>query len=211
MSALLAVAAQEGLTWRPVAHVDKWDQDQADWVAERMQRRLSERVAHRLLGRDLRAPQAAHFAKLGVKPYAEAFSAGNLLTTAGLARLMSLLTAGGGQALVNTSTRLGVGNGAGTAAIGDTDLSASAGAANRQFYVMDATFPSFASGVLTAKSTFASADANFAWNEWGLDVGAPTVANGTTVAALLFNHKTSAALGTKTTGSWALTVTVTIS
>lgn len=211
MTNAILLDTREEVRWRPVAHVDKWDQDQTEWVAERMQRRLSERAAHLLLGRDLRSPQAAQFVKLGVKPYEEAESIGNLLTTAGLTRLMSLLVAGGGQALTNTSTRLGVGDGSGTAAVGDTDLSASAGATHRQFYVMDATFPSVAAGVLTAKSTFATGDANFAWNEWGLDVGAPTVANGTTVAALLFNHKTSAALGTKTTGSWSLTVTVTIS
>jgi hypothetical protein len=188
--------ATETLRWTPVAHVDKWDQDQTDWVARRS---------------GVLVPQAAQFEALGVRPYGEAESIGNLLTTAGLNRLTSLLIAAGGQALTATALRLGVGDGTGTAAVGDTDLGAAAGAAHRQFYVMDSTFPTQSNGVLTAKSSFASADANFAWNEWGLDVGAPTVANGTTVNALLFNHKTSAALGTKTTGTWALTVTVTIS
>jgi hypothetical protein len=125
---------------------------------------------------------------------------------------MALLNATGGQAATNTATRLGTGNGAGSAAIGDTDLGAAAGSANRWFNIMDATFPSVATNVLTAKSTFASADGNYAWNEWGLDIGTPTVSSSATVNATLLNHKTSAALGTKASGSsWALTVTITIS
>lgn len=186
----------EGLRWQVHAHVDKFDQDQTDWVTDRA---------------GLSRPQAADFAQLRIEPVETAEEDGNLLTTAGLNRLTSLLIGAGGQALTATALRLGVGDGAGTAAVGDTDLSASAGSTHRQFYVMDSTYPTQSNGVVTAKSTFGSSDANFVWNEWGLDVGTPTVSNGTTVNALLFNHKTSAALGTKTTGSWALTVTCTIS
>jgi hypothetical protein len=76
---------------------------------------------------------------------------------------------------------------------------------------MDATFPSTSAGVITFKSTFASADGNYAWNEWGIDIGTPTVTSSATVAACLLNHKTSAALGTKTAGSsWAFTATITL-
>lgn len=135
----------------------------------------------------------------------------NLLTTAGLGRLTSLLIGGGGQALTATATRLGVGDSSTAATVADTDLGAAAGATHRQFYVMDATYPTQSAGVLTCKSTFASGDANFAWAEWCIDVGTPTVSNGTTVNALMLNHRI-AALGTKSSGaSWALTATVTIS
>lgn len=188
-------ARLEGLSWHAQAVVEKWDDDQVAYVAK-------------LTG--IKAPSgdllAAH-----VKPYGVATADRNLLTTAGLTRLTSLLTAAGGQGLTNTATRLGVGNGTGTAAIGDTDLSAAAGSSNRWFQIMDATYPQTAAGVVTAKATFASADGNFAWNEWGLDIGTPTVTSSATVGATLLNHKTSAALGTKSTGSWALTVTITIS
>jgi hypothetical protein len=185
------------ITWSPVARVDKFDADQTDWVRTKT---------------GLKTPEHRHFVMNGIKPYAESVSEGNLLTTAGLTRLTALVIASGGlQALTNTATRLGVGNGAGTAAVGDTDMSASAGTSNRYYMTMDATYPSVAAGVITAKATFASADGNFAWNEWGLDIGAPTVSAGATVNACLFNHKTSAALGTKSAGqTWALTVTVTI-
>lgn len=133
----------------------------------------------------------------------------NLITTAGLTRLVSLLAGAGGIAITSTTARLGVGDGAGTAAIGDTDLGAVAGSTHRQFVVMDATYPSVAAAVITLQASFTSALGNFAWNEWGIDIGAATVANGTTVSATLFNHKTSAALGTKSTGTWVLQVTVT--
>jgi hypothetical protein len=183
------------LTWHPEAFVEKFDDEQTEWVKNKL---------------GILTPSGADFARAGVKPIDVAHDEGNLVTTAGLTRLMSLLTAGGGQGLTNTATRLGVGNGAGSAAIGDTDLGAAAGSGNRWFQIMDATYPSVAAGVLTAKATFATGDGNFAWNEWGLDVGTPTVSSGNTVAACFFNHKTSAALGTKVSGSWALTVTVTI-
>lgn len=186
----------ETIKWTPHAHVDKYDQDQTDWVIDKS---------------GILKPSGDDFKRLGVRPYDTADSEGNLLTTVGLNRLTSLLIAGGGQGLTNTATRLGVGNGAGSAAVGDTDLGAAAGSGNRWFQVMDATYPQQSNGVLTVKATWATGDGNFAWNEWGIDVGTPTVSSGNTVAALFFNHKTSAALGTKTTGSWALTVTVTLS
>lgn len=185
---------QDSVTWHAHALVEKWTPEETAWV----------RTQTGVL------KPSGDLLKQYLKP-ATVESPGNLLTTAGLTRLTSLLTAGGGQALTNTATRLGVGNGSGTAAAGDTDLSASAGSTNRWFQVMDATYPSVAAGVLTAKATFATGDGNFNWAEWSLDVGTPTVSSGATVNACLFNHKTSANLGTKTSGgTWALTVTISI-
>lgn len=188
----------DAVMWNAHAHIDKWDQEQTKWVQNRS---------------GLVSPAAADFIALGVKPAEEVDAPGNLLTTAGLTRLVSLFIAAGGQAPTNTSARTGTGNGAGTAAVGDTDLSAAAGSANRWFQIMDATFPSAAAAVATFKSTFGTADGNYAWNEWGLDVGTPTVTSGNTVSAGspgLLNHKTSAALGTKASGStWAFTTTIT--
>lgn len=189
------LTAHDSIQWRPVALVEKWDADQLAFV----QRRTG-----------ILAPTgdllAAH-----VAPYEIVEAAGNLLTTAGLNRLTSLMIAGGGQAATNTSARLGVGNSTTAAAVGQTDLQAAAGAANRQFKIMDATYPQQSNGVLTFKSTFATGDANFAWAEWCVDIGTPTVADGTTVSALMLNRKVEA-LGTKTSaGTWALTATITIS
>lgn len=185
----------DSIRWHAHALVEKWDPEQTAWVTAR-------------LGQQ---PTAADFAALKVAPYDYAEAAGNLLTTAGLNRITSLIIGAGGQAFTNTSGRLGVGNSSTAAAITDTDLGAASGSTNRWFQVMDATYPLQANGVITAKATFASADGNFVWNEWSIDVGTPTVSSGNTVAALLLNHKI-ASLGTKVSGaSWALTATISIS
>ena len=181
--------------WHPVVDVYKYDDEQTEWVAKKS---------------GILAPQHQQFIDLGVEPYEITHSEGNLLTTAGLTRLAAKLienvNAGSGdlQGLSNTATRLGVSNGSTAETVGDTTLSG----ASKWFQVMDATFPSVSGAVLTAKATFATGDGNFAWLDWGLDVGTPTVTSGATVNALLFNRKV-ASLGTKASGSWALTVTVT--
>lgn len=190
------IVARDSIKWNPVATVEKYDAEQVEWVARKS---------------GLAVPTSVQFAEYGLVPYETVISVGNLLTTAGLARISSLIQAAGGQGATNTSSRLGVGNSATAEAVGQTDLQAAAGSANRQFKVMDATFPSFVNGIQTFKSTFATTDANFVWNEWGVDIGAPTVTDGTTVNALLLNRKVQA-LGTKTSaGSWVLTATITLS
>lgn len=133
---------------------------------------------------------------------------GNLLTTAGVTRITALLNAGGGNAITTTTARVGAGNGAGTAAVGDTDLSASAGSSNRWFNLCTV---SVSAGVMTFVAVFASGDGNFAWNEFGIDIGTATVTAGATVNAVLLNHKTSIAAGTKASGAvWTATATLTL-
>lgn len=180
--------------WKAHARVQKWTDEQVAYA----QRKSG------LLVLDTDALLAI------VDPYETVEAPGNLLTTAGLGRLTSLLIAGGGQGATNTATRLGVGDGSTTAVVGDTDLSAASGSTHRYFQVMDATYPSASGGVVTFKATFDASTANFQWSEWGIDIGTPTVSGGTTVAAVLLNHKI-ASLGTKVTGIWGLTVTITIS
>jgi hypothetical protein len=144
-------------------------------------------------------------------PYDVISAVGNLLTTAGLTRITSLIIAGGGQGLTNTATRIGVGNSNTAAAVGQTDLQASAGASNRYFMTQDATYPQASAGVITAKATFGTADGNFQWQEWCLDIGTPTVTAGTTVNACMVNRAVQA-LGTKTSaGTWVATATITLS
>jgi hypothetical protein len=193
--AVLLDTPNDSIKWSPVAVVEKYDDDMTAWAAKRL---------------GIETPQGSDFESLCIKPYETIEAPGNLITTAGLNRLTSLLIGAGGQALTATATRLGVGNSSTAAAVGQTDLSASAGASNRQFKVMDGTYPQQSNGVLTVRSTFATGEANFVWAEWGIDVAAPTVADGTTVNALLFNRAVQA-LGTKASGSWVLTATVTIS
>src|SRR3954469_21122555 len=113
------------LSWSAAWDVQKYDEDAVAWLTQK-------------LGR---TPQGADFQAASIDPYEDNHIPGNLLTTAGLDRITKLIIGAGGQASDNTHTRIGVGNGVGTAAIGDTDLSASAGSTNRWFQVMDASKP----------------------------------------------------------------------
>lgn len=179
--------------WHCEWDIDRWDEEATAWALDR-------------LGRQ---PQPFDFAKLGIDPYLSTHVDGNLLTTAGLGRIATLVTAGTGNLISSTTARVGAGNGAGTAAIGDTDLSASAGSANRWFQTCTVTIPS---NVWTFAATFGTADGNFAWNEFGIDIGTATVTSSATVNAVLLNHKTSIAQGTKASGqTWTATATITIS
>lgn len=164
-----------------------------------------------ILWRPVLTVEKYHGDDLTVDPYEVVVSPGNLLTTAGLTRITSLITAAGGQGATNTSSRIGVGNSSTAEAVGQTDLQAAAGASNRYFMTMDATFPTTSAGVITWKATFGTADGNFAWNEWCIDIGTPTVTAGTTVNATMLNRKV-ASLGTKTSaGTWVATATITLS
>jgi len=184
----------DGIQWHAHARVDKFDGPDADRRAR----------AFALLAPDEEATG-------DLIPDDTVDADGNQLVNAGLTRITSLMTGGGGQTLTNTSSRIGVGDGSTAVAGGDTDLSAGAGGTHRQFEVMAATYPTVAVGVLTFQSVFATGEANFAWNEWGIDIGAPTVAAGTTVNATLLNRRV-VSLGTKTSASaWTFTVTITLS
>jgi hypothetical protein len=189
-----ALAVHDAATWRC-----DWDLAfyTADVVAE-AERELK------------RAAQGVDFTRLGIGPSRLMHVGGNLLTTAGVTRIIALLS-GTGQALTNTSGRIGVGNSLTTPVVGDTDLNAAAGSSNRQFAILDATFPTLSVGTITCQATFATGVANFTWNEIGIDIGAPTVSAGTTVSACLLNHKLLPTPFTKTAGlSIVCTATITI-
>ena len=99
----------------------------------------------------------------------------------------------------NANANIGVGDSTTAFAATQTDLQA---ATNKLRKAMDATFPSRATNVITFKSTFATSDANFAWQEWG-------VFNASS-AGTMFNRKVES-LGTKNSSqSWAFTVTLTV-
>lgn len=193
----IGVSAVAGLAESPrgttIWRVDRWDADATRWVKART---------------GLLSPIAAVFDRLRVRSYLTTEVAGNLVTTAGWTRTSNLLTnQGATQAMDATHTRIGAGDGAGTAAAGDTDLSASAGSTHRWFQLVSGA-GTVSTNTLAFSATFGTADGNFAWNEFGIDVG--NTSSGNTVAALLWNHKTSIAQGTKASGqTWTATATIT--
>ena len=189
--------------------LDRAMSDDLRWNCQWDVRKYDEQATLAALEAGFDRPTDEDFTRLGLAPYEVGHVDGNLLTTAGLGRIATLVTAGTGNLISSTTARVGVGNGGGTAAIGDTDLSAAAGSANRWFQTCTVTIPS---NVWTFAATFASADGNFNWTEFGIDIGTATVSSGNTVNAVLLNHKTSIAQGTKASGqTWTATATITIS
>lgn len=132
---------------------------------------------------------------------------GNLLVYGGASALWHRLTGGTSvTAFDATNAYLGVGDSSTAAAATQTDLQATT---NKLRKAMDATYPQHTDGTGAAgnaqvvfRSTFESADANFAWNEWGVFNAAS--------GGRMLNRKVQA-LGTKTAGSvWQLTVTLSL-
>jgi len=134
---------------------------------------------------------------------------GNLLLYGGISCLFQCLigngTATGGQALTyfnNSNARIGVGDSNTAAAATQTGLQA---ASNKTYKAMDATYPqhtdgtTIASNTITLRSTFASGDANYAWEEWIVDN-----------ATRALNRKVQS-MGTKVAGAtWQVTVTLSL-
>lgn len=140
---------------------------------------------------------------------------GNLLMYGGVSCLWETLigngTATAGQALTyfnNAQSAVGVGDSTTATAATQTDLQAST---NKLRKAMNATFPSHTdattSGAATIQwqSTFATTDANFAWQE-------AAVFNSTTAGTGRMLNRMVTSMGTKTSSfSWQITVSVTIS
>lgn len=137
---------------------------------------------------------------------------GNLMLNEGIARALSLIIAGGGTAYNNASSFIGVGDTSTAEAATQTELLATAAATNRFYKAMNATYPTApASQTVDWQSDFASTEANFAWNEWTIAAGATTASgSGFLVGTTNLNRKV-ASLGTKSTGVWTLTGSVTLS
>lgn len=148
------------------------------------------------------------------KPYAVRELHGNLLMNGGASCQWETLIGNGtgtaGQTLTffnNANAAIGVGDSSTAAAATQTDLQA---ASNKLRKAMDATFPSHTDGTtsgaaaISFRSTFATTDANFAWQEWGT-FNSPTAATGRML------NRAVTSLGTKTSASaWQFTVTLTL-
>lgn len=204
---------RDGITWKAHAHVDKFSAAQERFALARAQRTGDTIFGHR--GRVVNL--GALLAKYCGKPDdGTADADGNILVTAGLNLITQLLigttTAG---SIKNAQAICGVGNVNTAAAIGDTALGANGSSAYYQ--QADSTYPTQANGLMTMICTYATGNANFAWAEWcwasttaGTITGGATLASVSSGTEVMWNHKITS-LGTKVSGAWALTTTVTIS
>lgn len=202
-----------GIKWQAHAKIEKFSPEQTSRAAE----------LHGVAEKDL---LHHHLYALNEEPdHGVVEVPGNLLTTAGLQRITNLIIGSGASAFTAAQSVVGVGDRGGsasnTAAITDTDLTAAASTSNRYLQATDSA-PTAVNGVLTAVSTFASGNANFAWNEWCWIISTGTITPGGvaidsthpgSTGNQMINHKTpSSSLGTKASGAtWVFTSSVTLS
>lgn len=113
-----------------------------------------------------------------------------------------LATATNGEAVTafnNANAYIGSGDSTTAFAATQTDLQA---ATNKLRKAMDATYPQRSANVLTYRATFATSDANWAWQEWG-------IFNASSAGTMMSRKVES--LGTKTSAqSWQMTATITL-
>jgi len=133
-------------------------------------------------------------------PYEVSEFEGNTLLNEGIALMIDLLIGAGGTVYSNANGRLAVGNSNAAESAAHTDLQG----ASKFYQACDSGYPQRSGSVdIVARSTFASGDGNFAWEEFSL-------ANAASGSGENFNRKISSQ-GTKTAGqTWELTLTITI-
>lgn len=140
------------------------------------------------------------------KPHDVIWGRDNLLVTNGRNLLWKALRGDAITAFSSANARLGVGDSSTAEAISQTDLSA---ATNKLRKAMDSGWPKVgtadslsADNIIEFKSSFGDTEANWVWNEWA-------TFNAASGATSMLNRKV-ASMGTKTSGIWTLTVSVTL-
>lgn len=182
MTAAAAAGQSEGIKWSCRTTLRKFDGDVTDYIAK-----FGEKEGLRRFYEEN-------------EPTEEIVKEGNLLLRVGIENLWKLLAGLAATAYSNANARLGVGNSSTAAADTQTDLLG----ASTAWKAQDVGYPvvgALANKKITYRSSFGSAEGNFAWQEWAVDNGA--------AAHILLNRKV-ASLGTKTTGTWQLTVDVSL-
>lgn len=208
-------AIVEDRTWYLEAKIEKYDPADIETFIEKRRvapglrgfcRKRARVTNHRLASRTIDAGWGGWAGEDPI-PFEVIVTEHNLLLNNGITRLLNLLSAQGGtQAYDATHSRIGVGDDATAAAASQTDLQAAAGSTHRQFKLVSSG-PTVSAQTTTWVATFASGEAQFHWQEFGLDVG---TADSTTVVTPMLNRKV-ADNGTKAAAVWVFTMTLTIS
>ena len=171
------------LNWNVKGSVEKWSRD-----------------AIIALGIDPTEAKAKTLRALGLEPEETVVFEGNLLLNEGIGQIWDLVTGASALAYDNANARIGVGNGQVAAAATQTALQGT----QTSYKGMNTGYPSRSGQTLSFQADFASGEASFAWEEWTVDNGAATSRQDN------MNRKVTS-LGTKSGGTWTLTVDITLS
>jgi hypothetical protein len=134
------------------------------------------------------------------QPYEVIEGEGNCLLNSGINEMWDLITgevSGSGHIFDNTTAQIGVGDSSTAADPSQTDLQGT----NKTYQGMEGGYPTSTNQKATFKASFGESEANYAWNEW-------VVKQATSAKCL--NRKVEN-LGTKSSGTWTLEVSITLS
>ena len=182
----------ESLKEHGILVVRKYDPDAVAWASKKM-------GGGKPGALDFIGSHEHDFHRLKIDPYEVVESVSNMFVTAGWQRLMNLLIGAGGTTYASATCRIGVGTATAAAANTQTDLQAATGSANREWQMVTGngstgTGTGAGNSRLSFVATFGSGNANFAWQEWGIDQG--TASSNAASTAPLLNRAVSS-LGTK--------------
>jgi len=183
---------RDTITWKAIWICEKWSEDACDFVRAK-------------LGLDKMGVTSEQLRTLVGEAEETEERPGNLLLQEGINEIWNLCTGvAAGSTYSNANARIGVGDSSTAEAANQTGLQAST---NKLFKAMNATYPNLSgTGNVTCnwQSDFLTAEANYAWNEWSID-------NGSTRDKNLNRKVPAGGLGTKSSGTWTLTASVTLS
>lgn len=123
----------------------------------------------------------------------------NIILDVGAEEMLKLITGTGGTQYSNANAYIYVGDNSTAEQANQSGVLATT---NRASARMDAGYPSVDGRQMVFRASFGESVANFNWNE-------VAVSNGNGVGAIAMNRKV-ANLGTKTTGTWSVQVTVSL-
>jgi len=132
------------------------------------------------------------------KPYEVIEGEGNCLLNVGIDEMWDLIVGDSTNHFSNAAATIGVGDSATAAVATQTDLQA---VTNKTYKGMETGYPTSTTQKATFKASFGTSEANYVWNEW-------VVKQATSTKCL--NRKVES-LGTKSTGTWTLEVSITLS
>lgn len=124
----------------------------------------------------------------------------NIILDGGANEMLKLITGTGGTAYSNANARIVVGTS--NTAENSAQTGVIASGSNIASAVMDSGYPAVSDRQAVFRATFGDDSANFDWNEF-------CIMNGITSSAIALNRKV-ANLGTKSTGTWTLQITVSV-
>lgn len=136
----------------------------------------------------------------GLEPDEVLVEAQNIILDVGANELLKLITGTGGTAYNNANSYIYVGTD--TTAENAAQSGVLATGSNKAYAAMDTGYPIVNNRQAIYRASFGDSSANFAWNE-------ASIVNGTGANAIAMNRKV-VSLGTKTTGTWTLQITLSL-